>query len=76
MVYAFFIVCALYTSSFLPYGRFYNSLGGNIGMLMAYIFVFMYITFKIFRKPLYLNMIFYNNLIKINFLKNTKILAL
>lgn len=73
LVYAFFIVCALYTSSFLPYGRFYNSLGGNIGMLLAYMFVFMYITFKIFRRPFYLNMIFYNNLIKINFLKNIKI---
>ena len=27
--YGFFIVSTLYTLSFLPYGRFYNSIGGN-----------------------------------------------
>jgi len=31
--YALFVMSALYTSSFLPYGRFYNRLGGNVGML-------------------------------------------
>ena len=37
----------LYTSSFLPYGRFYNQLGGNIIMLYAYLFIFIYLGTKI-----------------------------
>ena len=54
--YGFFIGAALYTTSFLPYGRFYNRLGGNIGMLGAYMFVFIYLSFFIFRKPLILEL--------------------
>jgi hypothetical protein len=49
--YAFFIMCTLYTTTFLPYGRFYNRLGGNIGMLGAYFFVFFWLTFAVFRRP-------------------------
>jgi len=45
-------MCALYTASFLPYGRFYNRLGGNVGMLGAYLFVFFYLAFPIFRRPI------------------------
>ena len=45
----FFLMCALYTSSFLPYGKYYNRLGGNIGMLAAYFYVFFYLTFPAFR---------------------------
>jgi len=48
--YGFFIGCAFYTTSFLPYGRFYNRLGGNLGMFLAYMFVFFYLSFFIFRK--------------------------
>ena len=44
-------MCGLYTYSFLPYGRFYNRLGGNIGMLGAYIFFFSYLVFTSYRKP-------------------------
>jgi hypothetical protein len=40
-----FAVSCLYTFSFLPYGRFYNSLGGNLGMLFAYTYVFLYLSF-------------------------------
>jgi len=29
ITYSLFIMCCLYGSSFLPYGRFYNRLGGN-----------------------------------------------
>lgn len=54
--YGFFIGAALYTTSFLPYGRFYNRLGGNIGMLGAYMFVFIYLSFFVFRKPLILEL--------------------
>jgi hypothetical protein len=45
-----FIMCCLYTTSFLPYGRFYNRLGGNIGMLSAYIYIFLFLGFPPFRR--------------------------
>lgn len=53
--YFFFIGCCLYACSFLPYGRFYNRLGGNIGMLGAYMYIFVYLGFYIFRRPLFLD---------------------
>jgi quinol-cytochrome oxidoreductase complex cytochrome b subunit len=34
------ILCAL---SYLPYGRFYNRLGGNFSMLVSYIYIFSYL---------------------------------
>jgi hypothetical protein len=49
--YALFIMCALYTNTFLPYGRFYNRLGGNIGMLSAYFYVFLYLGVTSLRRP-------------------------
>jgi hypothetical protein len=63
-------MCALYTASFLPYGRFYNRLGGNVGMLGAYMFVFLYLAFPIFRRPILLEYILYSVYIKTNFIKN------
>jgi hypothetical protein len=51
-MYGFFFFCALYTFTFLPYGRFYNRLGGNVGMLGSYFFVFFYLAFPFFRKQL------------------------
>jgi quinol-cytochrome oxidoreductase complex cytochrome b subunit len=50
-LYWFFIMCVLYTTTFLPYGRFYNRLGGNIGMLGAYFFIFCWLAFKNLRHP-------------------------
>jgi len=29
VTYFFFIMCCMYTTSFLPYGRFFNQIGGN-----------------------------------------------
>lgn len=62
ITYGFFFFCALYTFTFLPYGRFYNRLGGNIGMLGAYFYVFFYLAFPFFRKQLsfefFLNFLF------------------
>ena len=52
-------MCCFYTSSFLPYGKFFNRLGGNFGMLFAYMFVFIYLGFFNFKKSIYLNF-FYN----------------
>lgn len=71
--YGFFIGCALYTTSFLPYGRFYNRLGGNLGMLGAYMFVFLYLSFYIFRRPYFLEFTIALLFSKTFFLKNLKI---
>jgi len=54
--YALFIGSALYAASFLPYGRFYNRLGGNIGMLGSYLYVFMYLGFNSLRRPTLLDL--------------------
>ncbi len=39
----FFIFFLFYTTTFLPYGRFYNQIGGNNIMLFSYLFVFIYL---------------------------------
>ena len=52
ITYTFFIICILYTTTFLPYGRFYNRIGGNLGMLAAYLFVFCWLAFSFLRKPI------------------------
>jgi hypothetical protein len=59
LTYVFFIMSALYTSSFLPYGRFYNRLGGNIGMLGAYFYVFTYLSVTSLRRPYWLELYVY-----------------
>jgi len=52
--YTMFIMSAMYASSFLPYGRFYNRLGGNKAMLAAYLYIFIYLTFTSLRRPVFL----------------------
>jgi hypothetical protein len=54
--YALYVACSLYAASYLPYGRFYNRLGGNIGMLGAYMYVFCYLAFNSLRRPVLLDM--------------------
>nr|YP_010183558.1 cytochrome b [Paramecium gigas]QVG61507.1 cytochrome b [Paramecium gigas] len=56
----FFVMCVLYTTSFLPYGRFYNQLGGNLGFLGSYFYVFAYLAFPFIRKPLFFNLYYYD----------------
>jgi hypothetical protein len=58
LMFGFFVGCLLYVSSYLPYGRFYNRLGGNIGMLLAYIYVLMYLTFPRIRRSLFSDIFF------------------
>ena len=70
ITYGLFIGCCLYVASFLPYGRFYNKLGGNFGLINAYMYVFCYLGFSIFRRPIILELFFYSLYTKINFLKN------
>ena len=40
-----FVMALLYVTSFLPYGRFYNPIGGNVGMLVSYLYVILYLSF-------------------------------
>jgi len=47
-------MCIAYSTTFLPYGRFYNRLGGNIGMLASYLYIFFYLGFPGFKKSLLL----------------------
>lgn len=58
MFYVFFM-SLLYIFSFLPSGRFYNALGGNFGMLFAYIYILIYLSFHNF-KNFYWNFFFFN----------------
>jgi hypothetical protein len=57
--YGMFILACFYAASFLPYGRFFNRLGGNIGMLGAYVYLFIYLTFNIFRRSNLLDLYIY-----------------
>ena len=73
LTYLLFCLSALYCSSFLPYGRFYNRLGGNVGMLFSYFYLFSYLTFPSFRRNVYLEMvlIYIENIAQ--FCKNTNV---
>ena len=41
-----------YTTTFLPYGRFYNRLNGNWAMYGSYLYILVYLTFPLLRRPL------------------------
>lgn len=46
----------LYVCTFLPFGRFYNRVGGNVTMLYAYLYIFVYLSIPELKKvlvPLY-----------------------
>lgn len=47
-----YYVC-FYTTTFLPFGKFYNRLGGNVGMLLAYLYVFAYLGLPSLKKRYY-----------------------
>ena len=64
--YTLFIMCCLYGSSFLPYGRFYNRLGGNWGLFCADCFILCYLAFPSLRRPLLLEYFLYYIFIKTN----------
>ena len=57
LTFGFFIMSCLCAASFLPYGRFYNRLGGNLGMLGAYIYIFMYLSFNAPRRSNFLDLL-------------------
>ena len=47
--FALFIVAITYACSYLPYGRFYHSIGGNFMTLISYLYIFSYLGFTFFR---------------------------
>lgn len=47
--YTIFLVCVWYAFSYLPFGRFFNRLGGNDSSLLTYFFIFVYLGGNIFR---------------------------
>ena len=49
MTFYFFVVACLYTTTFLPNGKYYQLLGGNTGMLFAYFYILTYLTFPNFK---------------------------
>ena len=53
--YGFFIVALMYTLSFLPYGRFFNKIGGNVALLFSYFYIFAFLTFMPLRNSWILN---------------------
>lgn len=59
-MFGLFVVAGAYTTTFLPYGRFYNRLGGNVGMLVAYLYVFAYLGVPSFKKSTILNFYKFN----------------
>ncbi len=73
LTYALFVMCALYASSFLPYGRFYNRLGGNSGMLGSYFYMFCYLSLTFLRRPYWLELYFTKISSDSVFLKNGKV---
>ena len=55
--YGLFIGCCLYAASFLPYGRFFNRLGGNFGLIGSYMYIFIYLAFPPLRRPVVLELV-------------------
>lgn len=64
--FALFLMACLYGASFLPYGRFYNRLGGNIGMLAADMYIFMYLTFNVLRRSPLLDLFMFRCVHRLN----------
>ena len=58
--FSLFFLAVLYSSSFLPYGRFYNKVGGNTGLLMSYFYIFSFLLFMFIRNSWILNNYKYN----------------
>ena len=71
--YALFVMSALYASSFLPYGRFYNRVGGNVGMLGAYFYMFAYLSLTFLRRPYWLELYIYRIGVNSSFFKKAKV---
>jgi len=49
VTFCLFIISMLYTASFLPYGRFFQEIGGNLGLGLSYIYIFSYLALPSYR---------------------------
>ena len=49
--YYFFVMALLYTTTFLPAGRYYQRVYGNFGMLFSYFYVMSYLVFFNVKNP-------------------------
>lgn len=53
--FSLFFLAIMYSLSFLPYGRFYNKIGGNSGLLLSYFYIFSFLLFNFIRNSWILN---------------------
>ena len=53
--YGLFLITLVCTLSYLPYGRFYNRIGGNLIFLSAYFYIFLFLAFASIRNSWILN---------------------
>ena len=51
VTYALFLMSMWYAFSYLPYGRFFNRLGGNVASLVIYVYIFIYLSGPYLRIP-------------------------
>ncbi len=49
ILFSLFITFVFYTNSFLPYGRFYNLVGGNFFLTFSYIYIFVYMCVPLYK---------------------------
>lgn len=63
----FFLIACLYTTTFLPNGKYYQLLGGNKGMLFSYFYILLYLTFPSFKTLTFFN--YFLNKLKLKMLK-------
>ena len=65
-----FLCSALYVTSYLPYGRFYNRINGNYGTLWSFMYLFVYLGNSFLRRPLITELYFYSIFVRTKLLKN------
>lgn len=51
ITYAIFLICIWYAFSYLPFGRFFHRLGGNFSSMLAYIYIYVYLSTTFLRMP-------------------------
>lgn len=49
ILFATYFLCILYTDSVLPYGRFYNAIGGNDMLLYSYLYIYLYMSTVLYK---------------------------
>jgi hypothetical protein len=51
ITYTIFLISILYTFSYLPFGKFFNRIGGNIASLLYFVYIFIYMSTNFLRNP-------------------------